>query len=323
MRSQNVLKKPSIIPVGIKKRYFHLFLIICCLGLCPTFGLLADQNQANNLISPSLATPDHSPSRTKIYFYNPEINTARNLVLKNTWDSYLYEMGHYEFQPVDDGKDFEKLVRQEKDAAFIMAEWLYHSLFSSASLENQDIELAFRGIKNGNDTYRKILVANKSTLDFEKVTIACSGSKARAQEVLKSIYPELSTQQLENLNVLLVPKDIDALMAVGYGLAEMALTTQVSLSKMALINEHIYKDMIVLKESKPFRRSVLVFKSSNKALKQNLAQALINMTMHPAGQEAMSLLGLDAWKTVDGLSAFNTESLLNNKNENGGQNNDN
>lgn len=270
----------------------------------------------------SLTTEASNP-RTKIYFYNPEINTARNLVLKNTWDSYLHEKGLFEFQPVENGEDFSKLVHQEANAAFIMADWLYAELFPSSKRDKQAIQLAFHGLKNGEDTYRKILVSNKGALDFEKVTIACSGSKARAREVIQSIYPELSSEQLETLKILLVPKDIDALMAVGYGLAEMALSTEVSLSKMSLLNNNLYKDMIVLKESRPLRRSVLIFKSTNNALKASLKNVLLSMKKHPKGEQAMILLGLDDWKLNDGLLALSHEDVMDDKNKKGGQNNDN
>lgn len=318
MRSQKTLNYWQNTSAYFKKSPLRLSLIICCAFICPNFVLHADTTAA-----PVLAKPHQTSSRTKVYFYNPEINIARNLVLKNAWDNYLYEMGYYELQPVDNGESFTKLIHQEEDAAFIMAEWLYASLSSSSEIDKQHLELAFVGVKNGSDTYRKILVANKSSLNFENVTIASSGSKERARKVLSSIYPEYSTQQLESMKVLSVPKDIDALMAVGYGLAEMALTTEVSLSKIALLNEHLYKDLLVLRKSEPFKRSVLVLKSNNIELKTAIVNVLSNMNQHPKGQQAMSLLGLDEWKSVDKKIAKLPENLINISNSDGGQSNDN
>lgn len=317
MRSQKTFKYRQITSAYFKQSPLRLCLIICCAFICPNIVVLAETTA-----SPVLNNTHQLSSRTKVYFYNPEINTARNLVLKNSWDTYLYQVGHYELQPVDDGESFTKLIHQEQDAAFIMAEWLYASLTSSLGLDKQPVELAFVGVKSGSDTYRKILVTNKSALNFENVTIASSGSKERTRKVLSSIYPEYSEKQLDNMNVLSVPKDIDALMAVGYGLAEMALTTEVGLSKIAHLNEHLYNELLVLRKSEPFKRSVLVIKSNNLELKAALASALSNMNQDPKGQQAMSLLGLDEWKAIDKKTAKSSESLIHISNSQGGQNSD-
>ena len=316
MRSKNLFKNSTLISMYVNKR-LGAFFTFCCMLLYPNFDLLADGSQFE---APSLLNA--ASLRTKIYFYNPEINTARNLVLKNTWDKYLYALGDYEFQPVDDETEFIRLVQDQTDAAFIMADWFYASLFSSKATEH-NLNLAFQGIRNGKDTYSKILIANKSSLDLENVTIACSGSKDRAKDILSSIYPELSTHQLDKLNILLVPKDIDALMAVGYGLAEMALSTEVGLSKMSRLNKNLYKDMIVLRESKPLKRSVLVFKSTNSVLKSSLARLMMNMAKTSDGHQAMNLLGLDEWKVKPIFSAQISKHIKEDTNKKGGQHNDN
>ena len=315
MRSKKQFRNRAHFSAYLKKR-LGVFFVVCCIVLCPNFNLLAETSQFD---APSLQNA--APFRTKIYFYNPEINTARNLVLKSTWDNYLHEAGDYEFQPVDDEAEFIQLVQGQTNAAFIMAEWFYTSMFSSASAD-QNLDVAFQGARNGKDTYSKILVANKNTLDFENITIACSGSKDRAKAILHSIYPELSAHQLNKLKVLLVPKDIDALMAVGYGLAEMALSTEVSLSKMSSLNETLYKDMIVVRESKPLKRSVLVFKSTNDLLKRNLASLIINMTNTPSGQQAINLLGLDEWKLEPIFSAQLSQQTIEEMKNKGGHDND-
>jgi len=317
MRSQKTFKYRQITSAYFKQSPLRLCLIICCAFICPNIVVLAETTA-----SPVLDNAHQVSSRTKVYFYNPEINTARNLVLKNSWDNYLYQMGFYELQPVDNGESFTKLVYQEEDAAFIMAEWLYDSLTSSLIVDKQSLELAFVGVKSGSDTYRKILVANKNTLNFENVTIASSCSKERTCKVLSSIYPECLVQRLETIKLLSVPKDIDALMAVGYGLVELALTTEVGLSKIALLNEHLYNELLVLRKSEPFNRSVLVFKSNNLELKTALAGALSNMNQDPKGQQAMSLLGLDVWKSIDKKITKSPESSIPVPNSKGGQNND-
>lgn len=301
---------------------------------CPILIVNAETHQAQSVETQSVETQSFEAQslntqresslsetnpQTKIYFYNPEINTASNLVLKNAWDLYLHNFGPYEFQPVDDENSFKQLVYEEQNAAFIMAEWFYSSYLKG---KISDLEFVFQGRKHNQDTYRKILISNKRSLDFESITIAASGTDARAREILKSIYPELSEDQLKKLNILLVPKDIDALMAVGYGLAEMALATEVGLYKIEQLNQNLFKDMIVLKESSPLKRSVLIFKSKSILLKTNLARSLVSMPQTIEGQEAMNLLGLDEWHlSQDDFSAL-LEGPKNSLLKKGGHNND-
>lgn len=289
---------------------------------CSSNTLLAETNSLSEHLPQQSQASSFEP-RTKIYFYNPEINTARNLVLKNTWDNYLHNVGPYEFQPVDNEDDFKQLIHDQQQAAFIMAEWFYASLLDS---KVPGLEFAFQGRKRSQDTYRKILISNKNVLDLKKVTIASSGSVSRAREILQSIYPELTVKDLKRLNILVVPKDIDALMAVGYGLAEMALATEVGLSKMALLNQNLFDDMVVMKQSKPFKRSVLVFKSKDTLLKLNLAKAIVSMPQQSEGIEALSLLGLDEWQVSDEMSSELAEGLRDSTilgaNKKGGHNND-
>ncbi len=317
MRSRNKPKKSKISAV-LKKSHLGIFFIACCISYCLNFGLRAE-TLVSNSTNPKFNLSIINAPRTKIYFYNPEINTVRNLVLKKTWDSYLEDFGLYEFQPIDDVEDFKSLLDQKDDAAFIMAEWFYSSLFSN---HGKEVELAFKGLLNGQETYQKILVSQNDSLNLEKVTIACSGTSNRAREVLKSIYPELTSQKIDKIKILLVPKDIDALMAVGYGLADMAITTEASISKMLLLNEHVYKDMLVIKQSAPLRRSVLVFKSSNNELKADLARALMDMSNHAKGKQAINLIGLDEWKLVNDLSTYLSKKSMDVNNKNGGLNND-
>lgn len=298
MRSQKTIINSAIFLVGDHNKVHLLCLLACLVLLCFTLTVRAEQKNDSGSSNPT--SEGFVDQRTKIYFYNPEVNAARNLVLKNTWDTYLADRGPYEFQPVDNSESFKQLLKNQDHAAFIMAEWFYSSIIDS---QIADLDFAFQGRKHKQDTYRKILISNKSIFDFEKVTIASSGSVARARDILQSIYPELSSSQLNNLNILVVPKDIDALMAVGYGLAEMALATEVGLSKMARLNQTMFNDMAILKESKPFKRSVLVFKSTDVVLKINLARALAAMPMSLEGQEALSLLGLDEWQATQQLSA--------------------
>jgi len=255
----------------------------------------ADTSSPHHSVSHSVATNQENVP-LKIFFYNPEINASRNLTLKNTWDSFLNEQGNFTFQPVDRGEDFKALLENEKRAAFIMSEWLFNHLKLE---QDEHFSISLQGIKDGQETYRRILVSRTSDLDLEKSRIASSGDQRRSLSILADIFPSLSPAQAQQLKLLQVPKDIDALMALGYGLADMALTSEVSLTIMANLNQSRFQELSIIKHSKPLRQSILVFKQLDKNVQEALVRGMMNMPDSDTGRQAISMIGLDNWKILD------------------------
>lgn len=278
------------------------FIMLCCFiffmaaeGFADEPVQVAPALEANAQVPDAPTSfPDQTP--LKIYFFNPEINASRNLVLKNTWDSFLGKHGNFSFQPVDGLEDFKGLLEQEQGAAFIMSEWLFNNL----KLKSREVfKVVMQGLKGGQDTYRRILVGNSGELDLEKARIASSGDKARNLKILADMFPELSAQQIGQLKLLEVPKDIDALLALGYGLADLALTSEISLANMAMLNENRFRELDVIKQSKPLGQSILVFKTLDESKRQAVARSLINMPDTSHGRRAINMIGLDDWKILD------------------------
>ena len=279
----------------------RLFMLCCFMFfmMAQGFADTAEQRvslavEDSSVSEPIVSAPENEP--LKIYFFNPEINASRNLVLKNTWDTFLSEQGKFTFQPVDRQEDFKHLLENQQGAAFIMAEWLFNKLEHKS---RNAFNLALQGMKDGQDTYKRILVSNSKLLDLDRARIACSGDRARNLKILSDMFPELSAHQIDQLKLLQVPKDIDALMALGYGLADLALSSEVGLSNMAMLNENRFRALNVIKESKPLGQSILVFKDMEPAKQAAVVHSLLNMPETALGRQAINLIGLDNWKVLD------------------------
>jgi hypothetical protein len=235
---------------------------------------------------------------TIIYFYNPEINITRNAVLKNTFDLYLEAQGDYQFQPVDNKATFESLIKEKNNAIFMMSNWHYLQL-TKASLLNSSM-LALRGTKDGKDTYHKILVSKQAKLDLQTMSLATSGNEEYSRAILNDIYSQQSIDQFFAFNILAVPKDIDALMAVGFGLADAALTTKSSLDKLSTLYKQQNQALHILGESQAMKRLAVVFKQIPLAKHHQIQSMLIRMTTDKKGKRGLNMLGLDDWRLVDG-----------------------
>jgi len=153
---------------------------------------------------------------------------------------------------------------------------------------------ALRGIKNKNDTYRKILVSKLSSINPEAMTIATSGTIEYSRSILSSIYPNRSSESLSKLNILIVPKDIDALMAVGFDLADAALTTKLSLEKLSTLYKKQHQQLNILGESLPLKRLVVIHSPG----KIETIDVLKQMSQSKKGQQGLHMLGLDDWQGI-------------------------
>jgi len=234
---------------------------------------------------------------TTIYFYNPEISITRNAVLKNTFDLYLETQGAYQFQPVDNKETFEALIKNKNNAIFMMSNWHYLQLKKTPLLQTSTLVL--RGTKNGQDTYHKILVGKQPKLDLQTMSLATSGNEEYSRSVLSDIYSKQSIDQFSSLNVLEVPKDIDALMAVGFGLADAALTTKSSLDKLSTLYNQQNQTLHILGESNALKRLAVVFKEIPQLEHHQIQSTLKQMIKSKKGKRGLNMLGLDDWRLVD------------------------
>jgi len=171
------------------------------------------------------------PPTTSVFFFNPETNVHRNSILKQKLDRFLVTKGNYQFQPVNDQTAFQQLAQNQTDALFIMSSWMFNSLANNIKLSPKLV-----GIKNGSAFFRKSLVIHKQfqTQPLNELVIASTGSDLYGQAVLSNIFKHASNdqsrlfKQLTSIsdalnfspNLLTVPKDLDALLSVGFGMAQ-------------------------------------------------------------------------------------------------------
>ena len=103
----------------------------------------------------------------------------------------------------------------------------------------------------------------------------------------------------EPFRILTVPKDIDAMMSVGYGIDGFALSTGNSLEELKTLNPVLCSKMSILAEGEP---SLLLVLAAAKGLEQDVAKIskiLLDMSSDPEGRRKIRMLGLDRWQRID------------------------
>ena len=230
-----------------------------------------------------------------IYFYSSETNINNFKSLKMEFDRYLDRFGPYEFQPFIARNLFEEHVKDKTKCLLLLSSWHYNNI-----CERYSLEPALVGMRDGKISQKRVLVGKAGIADITTAKtgrIASASSIQHTQSVLGEIFKDQNAAH--KAKILTVPKDVDALMSVGFGMSGSALTTISSLDKLKSMNPALYRDMKIIAEGKESLLLILAFPRDFAKGAAKLIDVFRNMSEDPDGKKRLKMLGLDRWHTVD------------------------
>ncbi len=238
----------------------------------------------------TLPGPARSEAALTIYFHNPEVSTVRNEVLKTVFDRYLQQHGNFTFQPVAQPDTFASLLTLEDSALFMLPSWYFEQLRRQAP----GLTPRLHGIKQSRAFYHKVLVSAGQPLPETHIVVALAGTESHGQRMLASM---LRPEQLRSVQLLLVPKDIDALMSLNFGLADAALTRENSLRTFLALHHDMAGQLNELGRSPPIPGLLVASLRADDARLEAAIRALSDMPGSEDGRFGLNMLGLDAWES--------------------------
>ncbi|MFC1771515.1 hypothetical protein ACFLZV_06490 [Candidatus Margulisiibacteriota bacterium] len=253
---------------------WHMNLLI---GLLMTFFILT-----SNIIA-----------STNVYFFVPEANIRNYALLKNTFAEYLTKFGKYNVQPVSDEKIFEKFVKEDPDGVFIVSSWLFKKL---APANNLAAKLTM--IVNSSNTTKEILLTkqvNDLAMILKGGTVSSSRGKVYVRDLLKTLLPE---EDPTKVKLITVPRDMDALMSVGFGMANACITSEDSFDKLAGINPYQHKELKQLATSQEMLRPVVAINAISTEDPSNFLHILKEISDDPASKLLLQIVGVDGFAPV-------------------------
>lgn len=248
----------------------------------------------------------YADTKYTIYFYNPETNINNFASLKIEFDRYLSDYGLFKFQPFSDRKTFEKFIAGKNDGVFLLSSWHYQHLAKKLPIESVLV-----GVSKGKSMHRKILSTKEQHItsidSLEGKVVASSGSEDYTKNILVQMLGEGKKDIADSLKILTVPKDIDALMAVVFGMANLALTTEQGLTKLMAINLKQYRKLKHLVASKEVLLPIIA-KPKQPDEKINLLLTVIEeMGTSLEGRKKLKMLGIDGWKRLSKAERISLE----------------
>jgi len=236
-----------------------------------------------------------APDKIPIYFYSSETNINNFKSLKMEFDRYLSRYGPYEFQPFVARDDFEKHVKGKERCLLLLSSWHFRSINEAYSLAP-----VLAGVRDGKKYHKRVLVTigKDANLDTLKAgPIASASSAQHTNGILRGMLKEKYYEA--QFNILTVPKDIDALMSVGFGMSKSAMTSQNGLKQLKRINPKLCARMAILAESEESLLLILAVPESFKKEAQGMVNIISEMPADPDGKEKIRMLGLDGWQELD------------------------
>ena len=242
--------------------------------------------------------------KTMIYFYSSETNINNFKSLKMEFDRYLAKFGPYEFQPFSGRETFEKHVKGKENCLLVLSSWHYRHIQKEYSLSP-----ALTGVRKGKKYQKRLLVAGEKSLSIDSVKterIASASSTQHTGSVLKGMLKGKFAADM--FRVLTVPKDIDALMSVGFGMSRLALTTRNSLEELKMVHPALCQKMKILLESDETLLLVLAVPEKFRGIDQKVVSIMKGMATDPDGKRKIRMLGVDGWQELNPSDMSKLES---------------
>lgn len=230
-----------------------------------------------------------------VFFYSSESNINNFKTLKMEFDSYLARFGAYEFQPFSERETFEQQIKEKHDCVVLLSSWHYENIRDAFHLTPLLV-----GSRKGQTRQKRLLIAGNNTIKLDSLQngqIASAGSEQYTRMLLSEMVE--SPQIVDELRILTVPKDIDALMSLGFGMAKAAISTDYSLETLAKMNPVLHKKLSILAESREARLLTLATPEDRRDSAGKMVTIFQDMANDQEGRKKLRMLGLDGWQRFD------------------------
>ena len=287
--SSNESKKSVGFLPGEGSASWHKWLF-CALLVC----FLCFGGSGNSLLSPA------SCLATEFYYFNPDTSQGNLGNLKREFDQYLLEKGFSaNFQPFAHFVDFHRRNNERRPSFILVPDWYYRKYGKELGLRP-----ILKPMRNGSTSYQKVILVPKSASaapnDYEIISFALT---SMLQEDVNEELKVLLANQLidkQQVNMITVPKDLDAILALVLGQVQMALVAEYNLQTIAEINPKILHNVKQLDDTITVPMPVLCYLENRVDDKQvvKLLEIFTGMSKEKPQNKILEMLKIDNWKKI-------------------------
>jgi hypothetical protein len=225
-----------------------------------------------------------------IYFYNSEANINNFIPLVAGFDAFLSRSGSYRFQPFKERKTFEEEIRGKEKYLVLLSSLHYSEIHKKYNLRPLLV-----GVRNGRTYQKRILVCLNDVKEINSGQVASAGDQGYTMTLLREMLPD--KESAESFRILTVPKEIDALMSVGFKVSKSALITEHTLDTVKKTDPSLCSKLKILAEGKESMLPILAVPEKFAGGAETLIKIIKSMPAQ--GTDIIKMLDLDDWKAVE------------------------
>jgi len=236
----------------------------------------------------------------EFYYFNPDSPQSNLGQLKNEFETYFSNNNFScNFQPFTHFVDFHRLSRERRPSFILVPAWYVSKYGKELGLHPLLVE-----VRNGSTSYKKILLVSKTSPaelnDYDIVPLAMTsmGPNDQTSSIKELIADHLVS--IQQLNIINVPKDLDAILALVLGQVKMALVAQDNLQVISSVNPRITQAVEKLDKSITVSMPVLCYLEGRAGSDdvEKLVNTFKHMTAEKPRNKIMEMLQIDDWQNV-------------------------
>jgi ABC-type amino acid transport substrate-binding protein len=237
-----------------------------------------------------------------LVYYDPDANYQAIVAITSLYNAFFRTARiDLTFQPVQTRAAFEKLVGKESASfAIVSSEYL---LKVSSPVKLTPLLVPSSA---GDTSYRKLLVDRGSgdgrpDWSGKRIATTVVGANPLAARLAVLELLRRAGIRSSDVSVIMVSKDIDALMAISYGTVDAAVVSPGSLAVHRRIQPKAAAALRTVFQTDPILRSPLciVANRASSARRDRVVEALRRMGKDKIGREAILSMGFDQWVPFD------------------------
>jgi len=270
----------------------RIFRYIACFATFLVFTLSGGQGVCISTITSKSFNPK------EFYYYNPDSPQSNLGRLKREFDTFLSENNFpYTFQPFTHFADFHRVISEKRPSFILVPNWYYRQYGKQLGLRPLLVP-----VRNGTTTYKKTLLISPGVstgindydiISFAMTTMGPDG----ATDVLRELITD-ELVSLQQLNIINVPKDLDAILALVLGQVKMALVAQDNLQVISDVNPRITQRIQKLDRTITVPMPILCYLEdvlSAEDVKQ-VTEKFMGMAAEHPRNKIMEMLQIDDWQ---------------------------
>ncbi|QTA87212.1 PhnD/SsuA/transferrin family substrate-binding protein [Desulfonema magnum] len=230
----------------------------------------------------------HTSGAKTVFIFNPEAKVTRLGKVRTTLEHTLKSRGiDAEVYLFASSKDFTDSVRRfDADVAIVPS--YYHTLMRNT----YEWKVILSGHYEGSKVFNKILITPKSLTKPAQLLNKSLATVSLGASSLPYIQRQLPEGlSIEDIRVVSVSKDIDAIMALGFEQVDAAIVTIKSFETLKTINFNAVQDMHILKELNPIEYPKIVAFPHCERI-EKFTDAFENMTYEGSGLVVLEFFGV-------------------------------